>query len=278
MKNILLFFFSLFFIVSCSYAFSKSNDTLFWIDKGSTLQISSCNLIRSTNISDDKLTIIRFNPSIFYVDLIEYKNNNLFKTPEFWVDSFAYSIVVNAGMYDLKDEKKHRFFMQNMGLINNSFLDSNAKGIIAFNPIVDSISNFDLFDLTTINLEEIRTKYQSIIQGYRLIDYTGNPVFWSRNNQFCSMIVIAKDDLGRIYLFFCRSPLTQNQMIENIQALNLGVKNAIYLEGGSKASFAIKIEDFALTKMGSYVSNYYPFDDNKDIPIIPNLIGFRIKN
>jgi hypothetical protein len=67
-------------------------------------------------------------------------------------------------------------------------------------------------------------------------------------------------------------------MIENIQSLNLGVKNAIYLEGGSKASFAINIDDFELNKMGSYVSNYHPFDDNKVMPTIPNLIGFQIKN
>jgi hypothetical protein len=278
MKKALPIIFGLILNVSNCYAFSIKTDTLFWVDKRSTIQLTTCNLIRNTNISDDKLTIIRFTPSIFNVDLIEYKNNNQLKTPEFWVDSFAYNIVVNAGMYDLKDEKKHRFFMQNMGLINNSFLDPNAKGIIAFNPIIDTISNFDLFDLTTINLKDVMTKYQSIIQGYRLIDDSGNPVFWARNNQFCSMIVIAEDDLGLIYLFFCRSPLTQNQMIENIQALNLGVKNAIYLEGGSKASFAINIDDFELNKMGSYVSNYHPFDDNKIMPTIPNLIGFRINN
>ncbi len=196
------YFFSQFFIVSCSCILSKSIGTIFGIDKGPALQISTCKLIRSTHKSHDKLTIIRFDPSIFSVDLIEYKKNNLLETPEFWVDLFAYRIVVNAGMYDLKDEKKHRFFMQNMGLINNSFLDPNAKGIIAFNPIIDSISNFDLFDLTTINLKDVMTKYQSIIQGYRLIDDSGNPVFWARNNQFCSMIVIAEDDLGLIYLFF----------------------------------------------------------------------------
>lgn len=278
MKKILIFFCGQFFIVSCCCAFSKSIDTLFWIEKGSALQISTSKLIRSTHISDDKLTIIRFDPSIFFVDLIESKKNNLLETPEFWVDSFAYSIVVNAGMYDLKDEQKHRFYMQNNGVINNPILNPNVQGIIAFNPIYDTILNFDLFDLSTISFADINKNYKTIIQGFRLIDDSGNPVFWDKNNQFCSMVVIAEDRLGFIYIIFCRSPLTHNQMTENLLFLDLGLRNAIYLEGGSKAAFSISDGDFKMNKMGSYVSNYYPFDNNFEMPQFPNYIGFKKRN
>ena len=261
-----------------SYAFSINVDTLSWIQKGSSFHYASCNLIRSTKINDNKLTLIRFNPSIFDVDLIEYKKSNLLKTPDYWVDSFNYNIVVNAGMYDLNDDQKHRFFMQNLGVINNPILNPNAKGIIAFNSIYDTILNFDLFDLSTTSYADINKNYQTIIQGFRLIDDSGNPVFWDKNNQFCSMVVIAEDRLGFIYIIFCRSPLTHNQMTENLLSLDLGLRNAIYLEGGSKAAFSISDGDFKMNKMGSYVSNYYPFDNNFKMPKFPNYIGFIKRN
>jgi hypothetical protein len=261
-----------------SYAFSINVDTLFWIQKGSIFQYASCNLIRSTKINDNKLTLIRFNPSIFDVDLIEYKKSNLLKTADYWVDSSNYNLVVNAGMYDINNEHKHCFYMQNVGVINNPILNPNAKGIIAFNPIFDTISNFDLFDLSVTSFANINKNYQTIIQGFRLIDDEGHPVFWDKNNQFCSMVVIAEDCFGFIYIIFCRSPLTHNQMTENLLSLDLGLRNAIYLEGGSKAAFSISVGDFKMNKMGSYVSNYYPFDNNFKMPQFPNYIGFKKRN
>jgi hypothetical protein len=258
-----------------NFVSAGERDSLSWVNKSLTVQYASCKLLRNSNIGDGMLTIVRFDPSIFTIDLIEYKKNNLLKTPEFWVDSFDYTFVVNAGMYDLKDQKKHRFYMRNKGTENNPILDTNAKGMIAFNPFSDSCSKFKLFDLTTVSLEEISKSYQTIIQGYRLVDDNGKPVYWDRNDQFCSMVIVAQDNLGLLYFIFCRSPLTHNQMTENILSLDLGLKNAIYLEGGSKAAFSLKIGDFEMKKMGSYVSNYYPFNNNYSMPVFPNLIGFR---
>lgn len=277
MRFVFLTLVSQFLTLFGSYAFPKNIDTLFWIQKSYSLQYASCNLIRNTNVGDNKLTIIKFHPSNFDVELIEYRKSNLLQTPEFWVDSFNFNIVVNAGMYDLNDEQKHRFFMQNMGVINNPILNSKANGIIAFNSIYDTISNFDLFDLSTTSFVDINKNYQTIIQGFRLIDEAGHPVYWDKNNQFCSMVVIAEDSEGLIYLIFCRSPLTHNQMTENLLSLDLGLKNAIYLEGGSKAAISLKEGDFKMNKMGSYVSNYYPFDTNHMMPVFPNLIGFKLK-
>lgn len=277
MKYLVSIFIVQLFSISNIYGNANLPDTLIWSQKGNNFQFATCNLLRKTNVSDNLITLIRLSPSNFDIDLIEYNKTELQKTSEFWVDSFDYNLVVNAGMYDLNDVKKHRFFMQNLGDINNPILNTNAKGIIAFNPIHDTISNFDIFDLSTTCFVDINNKYQTIIQGFRLIDDAGNPVYWDKNNQFCSMVVIAEDSLGLIYIIFCRSPITQNQMTENLLSLNLGIKNAIYLEGGSKASFSLKVDGFEINKMGSYVSNYYPFDSNNSMPVFPNFIGFKLK-
>ena len=251
-------------------------DTLKWIKLDSSFEYNLSKHRKKSKIGSSDFFIIRLKPLNFQVDLIEYNQNKLLKTANFWTDSMNYNFIVNAGMYNLNNEKLHRFFMQNKGLINNQKLDSSAKGIIAFNPLYNTLPNLKLFDLTINKLVEIQKEYSTIFQGYRLIDNSGKPIYWERNDQICSMLVIAQDNSGFIYIVFSRSPLSQNEMIDNLLSLNLGLNNAIYLEGGSKASFAISFGDFKLKKVGSYVSNYYPFDNNYAMPKSPNFIGFKI--
>jgi hypothetical protein len=271
-------FFPLLFLLNSAQALKINDpDTLTWHKINSSIEQAVFNHIRAPIVGDGQLFILRFFPSDFDIELIEFRKNNLLKTANFWTDSMNYSLIVNAGMYNLKNEKIHRFYMQNEGIINNPILDNEAKGVIAFNPILNDLPNFKLFDLTTTDFSNIQHDYNTIIQGFRLIDGEGKPIIWETKNQFCSMLVIAQDDKGYIYIVFSRSPLSQNQMIENILALNLGLKNAIYLEGGVKASLSISAGNFKLKKVGSYVSNYYPFNTNYSMPKFPNFIGFKIK-
>jgi hypothetical protein len=267
----------LLFIINSAKAIEiEEFDSLKWIKIDSAIEQTTIKHLKPPILGDGEFFILRFIPNYFNFDLIEFKQNNKLETANYWTDSMGYSVVFNAGMYNLNNEKLHRFYMQNKGLINNNVLDTKANGIIAFNPLKNSSPNFKLFDLTITDFNTIKNEFGTIIQGYRLIDGNGKPVIWDRDNQICSMIVIAQDHNGYAYVIFSRSPLSQNQMIENLVALNLGLNNAIYLEGGSKASLSILTKDIKLKKVGSYVSNYYPFDNNHSMPKFPNFIGFKL--
>jgi hypothetical protein len=54
--------------------------------------------------------------------------------------------------------------------------------------------------------------------------------------------------------------------------------NTIYLEGGPETSLYIKVGDTVIEKVGSYVSQTYPTDDNVCFWKLPNIIGLKLKN
>jgi hypothetical protein len=277
LKKIIFFIVTLHF---CSYSQVniKSNESLLnWQNIDSSFEILNIPHLRKSIVGDGLITLLKIDSKKFNFDLIEYNKNNKYENAQFWIDSFNYSIIANAGMYNLKNEKIHRFYMKNNGIVNNLVLDKEAKSIIAFNPLKDSSNSFAMFDLEKTMFNSINEEYNTIIQGYRLIDFKGQPVYWERVTQYCSMLVIAQDIDEYIYLIFSRSPLTHNQMIENLISLKINFKGAMYIEGGAKASLTASSKGFLLKKMGSYVSNYHPFDDNLTLQKAPNFIGFKLK-
>jgi len=223
-------------------------------------------------IGDGMLSILKLNPKYFDFQLICKSQTKVLKSATQWIDSLNGNIIFNAGMYNLQDETSHQFFMKNFEHMNNPILSSNVNGIIAFNPSKDSIPKLQLFDLTIDNWYDIKKSYQSLVQGYRMIDYNGEPVFWNNHVQFCSMLVLAQDMENNIYIIFSRSPFTQNQMIENLLNLPFKLLNAIYLEGGSRANFILSSKQYDIRKVGSYVSTYNPNDKNKKFFPVPNFI------
>ena len=54
------------------------------------------------------------------------------------------------------------------------------------------------------------------------------------------------------------------------------LRNAIYLEGGPETSLYIDINDIRIEKIGSYVSQTYPTDDNNNFWELPNIIGIKV--
>jgi hypothetical protein len=53
--------------------------------------------------------------------------------------------------------------------------------------------------------------------------------------------------------------------------------NAIYLEGGPETSLYIKVGDTVIERIGSYVSQTYPNDNNNHFWKLPNVIGMKLK-
>jgi len=223
-------------------------------------------------IGDGMLSILKLNPKYFDFQLICKSQTKVLKSATQWIDSLNGNIIFNAGMYNLQDETSHQFFMKNFEHMNNPILSSNVNGIIAFNPSKDSIPKLQLFDLTMDNWDDIKKSYRSLVQGYRMIDCNGEPVFWNNRFQSCSMSVLAQDKENNVYFIFSRSPFTQNQMIENLLNLPFKLLNAIYLEGGSRANFILSSKQYDIRKVGSYVSTYNPNDKNKKFFPVPNFI------
>jgi hypothetical protein len=233
---------------------------------------------KQSEINDSKLTILKIDPrkfDFFLFTATELQNQTF--TADKWADTFDLNVVVNAGMYELANGLIHRGYMKNYGHLNNSVFNAGYNSMIALNPMDSLQADFTILDLKCSPWEKVKNNYNCYAQGMRMIDCNGNALSWNKKNQSCSMLVAALDAKGNIYYIFSRSPYTHNEMIAFIQSFPFKLTNAIYIEGGPETSLYIKVGDTVIEKIGSYVSQTYPNDDNDHFWKLPNVIGMRLK-
>ena len=229
-------------------------------------------------VNDSKISILKLNPEKFDFYLLSATEfDNKPKTVSEWADTFDLNIVINAGMYNLSKTLLNKGYMKNYKHINNPTFNTSYNAVIAFNPVDSSNSKFIINDLTCNSWESLQSNYHCYAQGMRMIDCNGNALSWNKKNQSCSMLVAASDDEGSIYYIFTRSPYTHNEIIQFLLSLPFHIKETIYLEGGPETSFFINIGNTKIEKMGSYISNSYPNDDNNQFWKLPNVIGVKVK-
>jgi hypothetical protein len=228
-------------------------------------------------VNDSKISILKIDPSVAEFEIKSAtQNNNEALCVVDYAEKFNYNIVINASMYDLRNQLKSKGLLINdKSYANNPELYPQYNMMICANPTKDGLPNFCVNDLTLKPWNTIRTKYESFAQGLRMIDGNGNPMSWNKRKQSCSQLIVAEDKQGMIYFIFTRSPYSQNYMIEFM--VNMGLLNAIYMEGGPQTSLFVHIGDHRIEKLGSYVSNTYPTDANGEFWPLPNVIGVRVK-
>jgi len=249
-----------------------------WIKLAKGVEFIEMSAPQKSILGDSKLSILRLEPEqlqFFMYNATQF-NKTRMTAPE-WADSFDLNIVMNAGMYDLANGLIHRGYLKNGEHFNNKTVNPSYNSMIAFTPKDSSNNNFEILDLKCENWAEVCDQYTCYAQGMRMIDCNGEAMGWNKRNQSCSMLVAAKDEKGRIWFIFSRSPYTHNHMISFMGAFKEDLRNAIYLEGGPETSLYIDIKDHCIEKIGSYVSQTYANDNNKDFWDLPNIIGIKVK-
>lgn len=228
-------------------------------------------------IGDSKLTILKIDPKQVEFDLFTASGMDRISRPvNVWADTMNLNIVFNAGMYDLGKPLISRGLLLNGTHTNQVNFKDGWNVLFALN-LLDSVNTVDavVYDMQCTTYEQVRSQYASLAQGIRMIDCSGNPMFWKRN-QSCSMLVCAHDDQDNLILLFNRSPFSQNQLISFMKQFPTPLHNAIYMEGGPETSLYVSIGEFCLQKVGSYVSGTYAKDTNETFWRLPNVIGIRV--
>lgn len=230
-------------------------------------------------INNSRLCLLKLDPEVLDFQLFNATRQKKRRmTVAQWADSFDLNIVMNAGMYDMANGLIHRGYMKSGKHVNNPKFTPDYNSMIAFNPKDSSDAKFEIFDLTCDNWKSVKTRYKCYAQGMRMIDCNGEAMEWGKKKQSCSMLVAAKDEYGKIWFIFSRSPYSHNQMIEFMKGFKEDLRNAIYLEGGPETSLYIDFRDHCIERIGSYVSDTYPTDANPDFWELPNVIGIKAKN
>lgn len=228
-------------------------------------------------VSDSKIFILKVDPMLCKFRILsssEHGKRN--RTADVWAKEFGVNVVVNAGMFNIRNRRTNKGYLKNYAHFNNSKLNGSYNVMMAMNPKIKSEPAVKLYDLTSNNWASIRSNYHTLCQGMRMIDCNGNRMAWDkRPGQECSMAVGATDVIGNIYFIFTRSPYTHQKMIDFLIKLIPDIRTTVYLEGGPEASLYIQTNDTIISKIGSYVSKTYPKDNNDHFWKLPNVIGIQ---
>ena len=230
-------------------------------------------------IGDSKLSILRLDPAQFHFDLLAAsQHDSLPRTVVKWAQSFDLMVAFNAGMYEQAKPLQSRAYLQNGKHYNNPKLLEAFNLMLALGPKKGlNRSNIEVLDLSCSDWRQEKHCFKGFAQGLRMLDCNGQPTYWQKKIQSCSMLVAAEDNQGWFYLIFTRSPYTHNQMIDFMKQMPRGLHDAIYLEGGPEASLYINVNEHHIEKVGSWVSDTWETDDNKHFWPLPNIIGIRKK-
>jgi len=228
-------------------------------------------------LNDSKLFILKADPRYCNFSVLsasEHGKQN--RTASAWAKEFGVNVVVNAGMFNMRNARTNKGYLKNYKHTNNAKMNGYYNVMMAMNPKQKSDPEMIMYDLTCTKWESIRNIYHTYCQGMRMIDCNGNKMAWDkRPGQSCSMVIGGTDLLGNIYFIFSRSPYTHQRMIDFVVSLIPDMRTTVYLEGGPEASLYVQTSDTIITKIGSYVSSTYENDKNDHFWKIPNVISIK---
>jgi hypothetical protein len=229
--------------------------------------------------SDSKVTVVRINPSFYSFGFTcSTQYDTVQRTVREWCEMAGWMGGINAGMYSLKDHRSGMGYLKNFEHLNNPVFRENYNALALFEPKEKNSPAFRIIDMDSNNAKSMADQYQCCLQSIRMIDGNGQAVYWKKKPILrCSMSVLAIDQEGRMLWLFTRSPYTANEFIDFMLAAPLGIRTAMYLEGGPEATLFLKTATTEIEKFGSYVSYSNPDDENAEVRKMPNILGFKKK-
>ena len=83
------------------------------------------------------------------------------------------------------------------------------------------------------------------------------------------------DGAGRLLLMHARSPYPVRSFIDQLLAMPIDVRRAMYMEGGPEASLYVHAGDVERERIGSYETGFFESDSNDHAWPIPNVLGIH---
>ncbi len=218
-----------------------------------------------------RIIVLRIDPARFSFRLLSAtEHDKQQQTTQEWCRQHKLVAAINAGMYQT-DGLTHVSLMKNFKHYNNRRV-SKDNTVLAFNRVDPSQPEVQIIDRECQDFESLKGKYQTLIQGIRMISCDRRNV-WGQQSERWSTAAVGMDGYGRVLFLFNQYPLSVHDFIEILLSLPIEIKNAMYLEGGPQASMHVAIKGVEVDKKGSLES---AFDDSEGVPLvfrIPNVIG-----
>jgi hypothetical protein len=153
-----------------------------------------------------------------------------------WARRHRLVAAINSSMYQT-DLRTSVSLMRTAGHVNNPRL-SRDRAVLAFDPVDGSQPPVQIIDRECQDFAALRGRYATLVQSIRMVSCDGRNV-WTPQRRAFSTAAIGVDREGRVLLLHARSPWTTHDFINILLALPIGLKSAMYAEGGREAQLYV---------------------------------------
>ena len=275
-RNFLIFV--LFYFIGTGISFADSSEkAAVWKNLEPGLDIGFFAAPKKSILGDSVIRILRADTGFFELKLLNASSspNKKRYSVKKWVKQNSLVAGINASMYQ-KNRISSVSFMKTGKHVNSTWV-SKDKTILAFDPVDKKIPAVKIIDRECEDFSSLRKQYASLIQSIRMVSCKGENV-WSPQKKMWSTAAVGIDHQERVVFIHVRSPYSTHDLINMLLQLPIGLKQAMYVEGGADAQLYINTGKEEHEFIGSYSSGSREHDENTFSRPIPNVLGLaRIK-
>jgi hypothetical protein len=218
---------------------------------------------------DGRIRILRIDPARWRLRLFNASAPSEGRplTAREWATRHHLAAAINASMYQ-SDMRSSVSLMRTAGHVNNPRL-SKDRAILAFDPLDATLPPAQIIDRECQDFDAIGPGYGTLVQSIRMISCRGANV-WAPQPRAFSTAAIGVDAQGRVLFIHARAPHTTHDLIDALLGLSIGIKGAMYVEGGHEAQMFVRAGEREMEFLGE--SGGAATGANLAWPI-PNIVG-----
>lgn len=235
-------------------------------------------LAPAVDVGDRVVTVVRVDPRAFRIVLRTAGSHGGARTAPRWADDLGLAGVANAGMFhpDLRSVG----LLQSAGEVEQPRDNPRYSAFLAVDPVAPARNRpaVAIFQrgCPGFDLPRIRREYDTVLQSIAMLDCDGRPIP-SPGRRVYSASAAGLDAAGRLVFVHVRTPYSMGAFREILASPAVGLRAALYLEGGPEASLVVRAGTERVAEMGSYETGFFESDDNHRFWDIPNVIGFEAR-
>jgi hypothetical protein len=245
-----------------------------WRQIAKGLAVVEMQIPQKASVGDSRITVIRIDTAFYSFDVFcAAASDSVNRTVREWCEEFGLTAAVNAGMY-AKDYRTHVGYLRKDSLLLGLGFRKDYKSVLASRPLRAGLPSVRLIDLECESFDNITTAYGTVLQNLRMISCHRRNV-WQQQNRRWSTVALGEDNDGHLLFILCRSPYSVHDLNNILLALPLGIKKAMYLEGGAPASLYLSAGSTVMERYGIYDGAGSREEGLEIIHRLPNVIGIK---
>ncbi len=274
----ILFFLILFFGVEQCSAFQEPpvvlpHQELVWLslEKGMDMACLSYGGENSANLPL-VIRVLRFDTAFFDFILCSARwERSRPRNIREWAELRHMSAAINAGMYQT-DGLTSTGYMRRGELVNNARVVRRYGSFFVSGPRSADLPRAAVLDRERDDWQRLLPQYDIVIQNFRLMGPGGRQL-WPKDGPRHAIAAIAEDLHGHILFLHCQQPVSVYEFVEALTAHDgLHLDTAMYMEGGSEATLALRISNDICVWSGNTPASYMFPGLGNDSPI-PSVLG-----